>query len=128
MKTNKNDKSNLLQEPIAKEVDRYLDFTMTVTKIIIDKLKNEKITKREFARSLGKNESQISEWLSGRHNFTLRTLADISAKYDLDFSEAFILLSEHPLNVSPSIETSMSKQKAKSKSIKSVFSSQHQNT
>ncbi len=98
MKTNRNDKSNLLQEPIAIEVDRYLDYSMTVTKIIVDKLRDEKITKREFARSLGKNESQISEWLSGRHNFTLRTLADISAKYELDFSEAFRLVVDSQQN------------------------------
>lgn len=128
MKKNQNDKSNLLQEPIAKEVDRYLDFTMSVTKIIIDKLRNEKITKREFARSLGKNESQISEWLSGRHNFTLRTLADISAKYELDFSEAFKLVIEDALSVNQFIETSPTKQKANSKSIKSVFRSKHENT
>ena len=107
METKQTYKSALLNESVPKEIDRYLDYSMTITKIIIDKLRGDKITKREFARSLGKNESQISEWLSGRHNFTLRTLADMSAMYELDFSEAFKLVIDPQQN--ESVFTSVNK-------------------
>lgn len=89
MKTNENYKSTLLNEPVPEEIDRYLDYSMTITRIIVEKLRSESITLKEFAKALGKKESQVSEWLSGRHIFTLRSLSEISVKYDLDFSDAF---------------------------------------
>lgn len=33
---------------------------------------------KDLARLMRKNESEISKWLSGTHNFTLRTIASIS--------------------------------------------------
>ncbi len=82
---------NLLDTHIPKDVSRYIDFSLIISEMILQKLDELGINKREFARSLGKKESQISEWLSGMHNFTLKTLAEISLRYDLDFSEAFRL-------------------------------------
>jgi transcriptional regulator with XRE-family HTH domain len=32
---------------------------------------------KELAKALGKNESEISKWMSGSHNFTLKTVARI---------------------------------------------------
>ena len=32
---------------------------------------------KDLAKALGKNESEISKWLSGSHNFTLKTIARI---------------------------------------------------
>lgn len=101
METKQTYKSTLLNEAIPKEIDRYLDYSMTVTRIITEKLRSESISQKEFAKSLGKKESQVSEWLSGRHNFTLRTLADISAKYELDFSDAFKLAIKEQLYANP---------------------------
>lgn len=46
----------------------------------IDRLSKEKgITQRELARRLGCNESQISRWTRGFPNYTLNTLAKLSA-------------------------------------------------
>ncbi len=39
----------------------------------------------EFARRLGKKESEISKWLSGVHPFTMKTMAKISAAINDDF-------------------------------------------
>ena len=41
-------------------------------------LKKKGITPKEFATLMGKRESEISKWLTGRHNFTTKTLASIS--------------------------------------------------
>ena len=37
------------------------------------------MTQKEFAKEVGKTEPEVSRWLSGTHNFTLRTLAKISS-------------------------------------------------
>ena len=44
---------------------------------------NEKgILQKEFAERLEKKESEISKWLSGDHNFTLKSVARIEAELD----------------------------------------------
>lgn len=70
-------------------ISRYLDYSMTITRMITEKMREEGITIKQLARMLNRRESQVDDWLSGRQNFTLRMLADISVVLDLDFSEAF---------------------------------------
>ena len=41
-------------------------------------LKKKNITQKELAAKMGKQESEISKWLTGRHNFTTKTLAGIA--------------------------------------------------
>ena len=41
-------------------------------------LTDKGMTQKELARKMGKTEAEVSVWLSGQHNFTLRTLAKIS--------------------------------------------------
>lgn len=101
MNTNENYKSTLLNEPVPEEIGRYLDYSMTITRRIIEKLRSESITLKKFAKALGKKESQVSEWLIGRHNFSLRLLSEISVKHDLDFSDAFRLPGVNQQNFSP---------------------------
>ncbi len=40
-------------------------------------LKLKGLTQKEFAGQLNKRESEISKWLTGRHNFTMQTIAKI---------------------------------------------------
>lgn len=40
-------------------------------------------TKGEFASKLGKQPSEVSKWLSGTHNFTIDTMADIAILFGL---------------------------------------------
>lgn len=39
------------------------------------------LTKIQFAKALGKKPSEVTKWLSGQHNFTLRTLAMLSTYF-----------------------------------------------
>ncbi|MCH5230548.1 MAG: helix-turn-helix transcriptional regulator [Muribaculaceae bacterium] len=41
-------------------------------------LKSKGMTQKELAAKMGKRESEISKWLTGRHNFTTNTIAGIS--------------------------------------------------
>jgi transcriptional regulator with XRE-family HTH domain len=36
------------------------------------------MTQKDFARLMGKTETEVSRWLSGTHNMTLATLCKIS--------------------------------------------------
>lgn len=42
-------------------------------------LKEKNLTQKDFAHLLNKRESEISKWLTGRHNFTTQTIARIQA-------------------------------------------------
>ena len=42
-------------------------------------LRKKGITRHELAQRLGKRDSEVSKWLTGRHNFTLSTIANIEA-------------------------------------------------
>lgn len=41
-------------------------------------LQHKGMSQKDLASKMGKRESEISKWLTGRHNFTTNTLADIS--------------------------------------------------
>jgi transcriptional regulator with XRE-family HTH domain len=45
--------------------------------------------KSEFAKKVDKNPSEISKWLSGTHNFTIDTLAEIAVVLNMSVEELF---------------------------------------
>jgi transcriptional regulator with XRE-family HTH domain len=45
---------------------------------------------KDLARLLGKNESEISKWITGTHNFTLKTISKNEAVLD----ESILVLNE----------------------------------
>ncbi len=49
----------------------------------LDALMREKgLNKKQFAEAIGKRPNEITRWLSGEHNFTIATLAMLSAFFD----------------------------------------------
>lgn len=81
-----NDKENtttgkILRECIAEipnEMKLGICWSDAIAKRISDYLSEHGINKKEFANQLGVAEEEVSCWLSGTHNFTLRTLSKIS--------------------------------------------------
>lgn len=47
-------------------------------------MKEEGITQKDLSKKLGKSESEISKWLSGLHNMTLKTIAKLEAVLNRD--------------------------------------------
>lgn len=45
-------------------------------------MKEEGLSKKQFADAIGKRPSEITEWLSGEHNFTINTIAKLSAFFE----------------------------------------------
>lgn len=51
---------------------------------VYDALKSKGISQKELAKKLGKQPSEISKWLSGQHNPTLRTITNLEVLLGTD--------------------------------------------
>lgn len=60
------------------ELKTQLRFSDSIAEKLDGLLKERGMSQRELAKSTGKTEAEVSRWLDGTHNFTLRTLAKIS--------------------------------------------------
>ena len=58
---------------------------LAISAQIADLIDKKFKTRKEFADLLGKKESELSKWLSGNHNFTLKSLAKIEASLGEQF-------------------------------------------
>lgn len=63
---------------IPPEIQKQVDLSMAVSDEIAHILSKRGLSQKEFAKMMGKTETEVSRWLAGRHNFTLATLAKIS--------------------------------------------------
>ena len=69
---------------IPLEIRKETSFRFAVSDKIHKLLTDKGMTQKELARKMGKTEAEVSVWLSGQHNFTLRTLAKISVVFGED--------------------------------------------
>ena len=53
------------------------ELSFGIAERISEILKSKGLTQKDFARLLGKRESEISKWMTGHHNFTTQTIARI---------------------------------------------------
>lgn len=70
---------NQIVASIPKEVHKEVEMQMAVSNRIYDLMTAQGLTKAEFARAIGKRPCEVTKWLSGQHNFTLKTLALLSS-------------------------------------------------
>ena len=63
-------------EDVTIFVRLYADLVVRINQL----LREKGISKKELAEKMDKNPSEISKWLGGEHNFTLRSLAKLSAE------------------------------------------------
>lgn len=67
-----------LRKEITPEIRKQVDMSFRIANNIYAVLERRGMDQKDLARLMRKNESEISKWLSGTHNFTLRTIASIS--------------------------------------------------
>lgn len=70
-------KSQILSELISNTSEEELQKTESKMRLAIkiaDGIKATRLNKSEFAKKINKNNSEITKWLSGTHNFTTDTL------------------------------------------------------
>ncbi|MBP3202170.1 MAG: helix-turn-helix transcriptional regulator [Bacteroidales bacterium] len=66
---------NGIPKPIEKEVG----YSFDIAKRILDVLHKKGWSRSDLAKATGKRESEITRWLSGTHNYTIRTIALIES-------------------------------------------------
>ena len=69
---------------IPEDIKKQVDMSMSVSDAIARTLSERGMSQKDFARLMGKTETEVSRWLGGRHNFTLSTLAKISVALGTD--------------------------------------------
>lgn len=69
---------------VSDDVRREVSLSFAIADRIADLLAQQGMTQKAFARKMGKSEPEVSAWLTGRHNFTLRTIARISSVLGTD--------------------------------------------
>ena len=67
--------NNFEQLPDDLTVDRFVNSSFDLSDRIQEILKQKGISQKELAEMLDKKESQVSKWLTGTHNFTIKTLS-----------------------------------------------------
>jgi transcriptional regulator with XRE-family HTH domain len=108
-----------LLEAVPKDVAIFVDWYADIVVRINQLLREQQMSKKELAEKLDKNPSEISKWLGGEHNFTLRSLAKISAelgepllvipprKPPVEFQDGIIIkLSRHVTTINNAVSTS----------------------
>jgi transcriptional regulator with XRE-family HTH domain len=58
------------------------DLSFGISERLSEILKDKGLSQKDFARMLDKRESEVSKWLTGRHNFTIQTISRIECALD----------------------------------------------
>jgi len=61
-------------------IDKFVDTSFDLSDRIHEIMQAKGITQKDLAEMLGKKESQVSKWMTGTHNFTIKTLALLEVK------------------------------------------------
>lgn len=69
---------NQIVASIPEEIHKEVEMQIAVSNRIFDLMTQKGLSKTEFARAIGKRPCEVTKWLSGQHNFTLKTLALLS--------------------------------------------------
>ena len=89
---------------IPAEQKAEFDLSFSIAERISEILKAKGLTQKDFARLLNKRDSEISKWLTGRHNFTTQTIARIetalgskliSIAHLLDYALFLLIIPRH---------------------------------
>ncbi|MGO1751073.1 MAG: helix-turn-helix domain-containing protein [Psychroflexus sp.] len=75
---------NWLEENKNPEIDRFIERNLEITQQVCVILKDRGIKKTEFAKMLGKKPSEVSKWLSGTHNLTLKSITKMEIALGVD--------------------------------------------
>jgi hypothetical protein len=77
------EKKDYMKKCISPETDRFIEYSMSISHQLIDYMTEHKLTKYGLAKKVGIKNSCINDWLSGKNNFTIRTLALIETKLNI---------------------------------------------
>lgn len=64
---------------VPADIQQEVNLEVAISDRINDLMQKRGLSKLEFAQALGKRPSEVTKWLSGQHNFTIRTLSQLSS-------------------------------------------------
>jgi len=73
----KNPRFEERRKSIPKEIDVFVNRSFDIVDRIHEILRLKNLSQKDLADLLGKQESEVSKWMTGTHNFTLKTLVKI---------------------------------------------------
>ena len=78
----KNKRFEEIRKSASKGIDLYLTRSFDIVDRIHEILSSKNLDQKDLALLLNKKESEISKWMTGTHNFTLKTLIKIEETLD----------------------------------------------
>ncbi len=78
MKDIKNKYMDMVRQ-VPDEIKEEINLTFAISNKIDELMRERGLSKKQFADQIGRRPSEITRWLSGQHNFTVSTLAMLSA-------------------------------------------------
>lgn len=73
-----------IRSSISPEMKFQIDLSVAIANRIYEILEEKGLSQKDFARMMGKTETEVSRWLSGTHNLTMATICKISATLEAD--------------------------------------------
>lgn len=68
----------MIRQQTPPEINKQVDLCVSIANHVYDLLEEKGMSQRDFARELGKTETEVSRWLSGTHNLTIATIAKMA--------------------------------------------------
>jgi len=85
MKKNKN---NIIRDWLSRngdpEINRMVKHNLAIAIKVSQILKEREMSKKEFAQKMSKSPSEVSKWLTGTHNFTMKSIAKMEQALGVD--------------------------------------------
>jgi len=66
------------------DVERFVDKNLDISQQVYTLIEAKGWSQKEFAKALKKSDAEVSKWLSGMHNLTLRSIAKMEAALEAD--------------------------------------------
>jgi transcriptional regulator with XRE-family HTH domain len=79
------------------------ELILEVTEAIWEELNRQRWTKSQLAEALGTTPANVTQWLNGSRNMTLRTLADIGRVLGVRVQLQLVPVSQVPRKARPSV-------------------------
>lgn len=76
--------SDFLQENRQLDIQCYINKNLDITEQIYAYLKEKGWSQTDLAKKLGKSNAEISKWLSGTHNLTLKSITKLETIFNED--------------------------------------------
>ncbi|MEY3369173.1 MAG: hypothetical protein RI973_2328 [Bacteroidota bacterium] len=81
---NYKDIASFFEEKGPEDIERFVDKNLDISQQVHAILEEKGWTQGQFAEKLGKTDAEVSKWLSGMHNLTLKSIAKMEAVLGTD--------------------------------------------